>query len=92
MEKPKVFEIIRHTDSTGISGTGTVLWGVEFPDHTGAARWCSKGGVNSTNVYEKADDCIEIHVRKHPENHTDVIWYELTQIMPQAFFTDGDGI
>ena len=35
----RTFQLIRVTDHTGISGTGTVADGCEFPDGTTAVRW-----------------------------------------------------
>lgn len=36
---PRVFVLNRLVDDTGISGTGIVAWGVEFPDGVCAVRW-----------------------------------------------------
>lgn len=44
---PKVFALIRAHDVSGVSGTGTVAYGVEFPDGCVALRWV---GGNPTSV------------------------------------------
>lgn len=38
---PRVFHLQRHSDMTGISGTGCVAWGVLWPDGTVSIRWTS---------------------------------------------------
>lgn len=40
-EYPKAFVLERDEDVTGVSGTGIVAWGVEFPDGVVALRWKS---------------------------------------------------
>lgn len=41
MTEPRAFVLQRDEDDTGVSGTGVVAWGVEFPDGVVALRWCS---------------------------------------------------
>ena len=36
---PAAFVLLRHEDETGVSGTGIVAWGVEFPDGVVALQW-----------------------------------------------------
>lgn len=36
------FVLVRHRDVTGVSGTGVVAYGVEFPDGAAAVRWTSE--------------------------------------------------
>lgn len=38
---PRPFVLVRHTDVSGVSGTGVVAQGVEFADGTVALRWLS---------------------------------------------------
>lgn len=93
MEKPKVFAMIRHTNKNNISVTGDVaLWGIKYPDQSADTRWESNGHASSSTHYDRYEDFQLLHIQLHPENKTEVLWYELTQIMPQAFFEDGDGI
>lgn len=40
-EVPEVFHLERDVDHSGISGTGTVAWGVLWPDGTVSLRWRS---------------------------------------------------
>lgn len=38
----RTFKLVRDSDETGVSGTGIVAWGVEFPDGVVALRWVSE--------------------------------------------------
>ena len=61
---PQRFTLERHIDETGISGTGTVASGIEWPDGTVALRWHSQSNPcppSSTAVYASIDDVIAIH-------------------------------
>jgi hypothetical protein len=53
------FQLVRKEDETGISGTGVVAYGAEFPDGTAVLRWDTK--VNSTVLYSSIDDLKAIH-------------------------------
>ncbi len=55
----RVFELVRDEDETGVSGTGTVAYGVVFPDGTCVLRWDTK--VNSTVFYASITDLLVIH-------------------------------
>lgn len=37
--RPRLFTLQRDTDVTGVSGTGTVVYGVVWPDGTVSVRW-----------------------------------------------------
>ena len=39
---PRVFHLDRLFDQSGVSGTGRVAWGVQWPDGTVSLRWCSE--------------------------------------------------
>ena len=53
------FELHREVDETGISGTGIVATGVEWPDGTCAMHWDTKH--TSTAVYASMEDVVAIH-------------------------------
>lgn len=55
----RLFRLVRHTDPTGVSGTGTVAEGVEFSDGIVVMRWLS--GTPTTTVYDSVDDLKRIH-------------------------------
>lgn len=56
------FVLNREHDETGISGTGLVAFGVEFPDGTVAMRWNSP--IAQTCVWSCVDDIVAIHGHK----------------------------
>jgi hypothetical protein len=53
------FQLVRHEDETGISGTGIVAEGVVFTDGTTVLRWTCE--LTSTCIYESLSDVILIH-------------------------------
>lgn len=56
---PRRFQLVRDVDVTGVSGTGVVAHGVEFPDGTCAYRWAT--GTATTNVADSVADVEVIH-------------------------------
>jgi hypothetical protein len=55
------FELHRHNDSTGFSGTGLVAEGVEFRDGRVTVRWCVPGKPSSTVEWDCIADALEVH-------------------------------
>lgn len=75
IENPQTFEMTRRADESGVSGTGVVLHGCVFPDGTTTVRWAAgAAGVASTVVYASYADFLQIHVRPHPTNGTQIEW------------------
>jgi hypothetical protein len=67
----RFFTLHRMDDETGVSGTGVVAWGVEWPDGSVTLRWV--GATPSTVHYEGG---IE-HVKKvHGHNGKTVIHWK----------------
>lgn len=58
-DEPRLFYLLRRTDVSGVSGTGKVADGVEFPDGSVALRWRSK--FASTAVYDSIELVEAIH-------------------------------
>lgn len=56
------FVLMRDEDETGLSGTGLVAFGVQFPDGTVATRW--NASVAQTCVWSCIEDVIRIHGHK----------------------------
>lgn len=63
------FVLDRHTDQTGISGTGVVAEGVQFADGTVALRWAGRwpssvafyqGGVGAVNAVHGHDGSTQL--------------------------------
>jgi hypothetical protein len=56
---PRLFELVRSEDPSGVSGTGVVALGVEWPDGTVALHW--PGDNPSTAVWGSVDAVLAIH-------------------------------
>jgi len=79
MNEPRLFTIIRHKDSTGLSGTGRIIDGVIF--HTGQVVICWRSDLNQPNtgfssmtIYPSWEAFEHIHIKPHPENQTEVLF------------------
>ena len=59
MNSAKTFKTVRTVDISGVSGTGVVAFGVQFPDGVTVIRWNTP--TSSTAVYASIDDLIAIH-------------------------------
>jgi hypothetical protein len=68
---PRRFQLYRHRDDTGVSGTGVVAWGTVYPNGKVSLAWC--GSRPSVNVYESLDDVTAIHGHN---GQTQVIMYD----------------
>lgn len=53
------FELVRHRDLSGVSGTGVVAEGVEFTDGSVALRW--RGKYPATAVWASVDAALAVH-------------------------------
>lgn len=56
----RTFNLVRHNDVSGISGTGVVAQGVEFDDGTVAVRWIV-GEHRSTVLWANIEAVVAIH-------------------------------
>lgn len=56
-----LFQLYRREDASGVSGTGTVAYGIEFPypNQCAVLGWVTD--TNSVAVYDSIDDVEEIH-------------------------------
>lgn len=66
---PRLFQLVRHEDETGISGTGAVAEGVKFSDGTCVLRWLTEH--SSTAVYASISELEAIHGHN---GKTEVVW------------------
>lgn len=55
----RVFELVRTEDVTGVSGTGVVAWGCQFPDGCTVLRWATEHA--STAIYDSVQKVEAIH-------------------------------
>lgn len=79
MAEPKLFTIMRHADTSGVSGSGRVLDGVIF--HTGQVVICWRSDINQTEsaysslgIYPSWEAFKRIHIDSHPENQAEVVF------------------
>lgn len=72
-EVSRRFVLQRHHDVSGVSGTGTVADGVEFPDGTVALRWRSEWPT-SVVFHDRGVEAVEA-IHGHGGN-TQVVWLD----------------
>lgn len=65
------FLLVRHTDISGVSGTGVVAEGVQFSDSSVAVRW--KGDYPSTAAWADLDGVVAVHGHG---GATEVLWLD----------------
>lgn len=66
---PRRFHLQRHRDVSGVSGTGRVAVGVQWPDGTASVRWL--GERPSTVVWDSMDDAEHVHGHG---GATEIVW------------------
>ena len=64
------FTMQREFDASGVSGTGTVLEGVQFSTGVVVIHWLTPPPRGSISVFDSLDQFLSIHVRPHPDNHS----------------------
>lgn len=65
------FYLYRREDVSGVSGTGVVAYGVQFPDGAVAIRWA--GDHPSTVIWGSLAGALAVHGH---EGRTSVIWLD----------------
>jgi hypothetical protein len=73
-QMPRRFVLDRVEDMTGVSGTGIVAWGVQFPDGSVAIRWNTKW--TSTACYASMDHVANVHLH---HGATQIVWLDLDE-------------
>ena len=68
-EGMRSFTMCRQHDSSGVSGTGTVLEGVLFSTGVVVIHWLTPPPRGSISVFDSIEQFLSIHVRPHPDNH-----------------------
>ena len=76
MKTLKTFKMQRQKDETGVSGVGTVCWGVVFPTKKVVIAWNPKikTPVSSINIFDSFTEFKKVHIDSHPTNGTKIIW------------------
>lgn len=83
----RMFWLIRETDVTGVSGTGTVAEGVEYTDGTVALRWLKAGTARpdhvrpTTVLHDDLDSVIGLHSH---DGKTRVVFEDPTEPEPEV--------
>lgn len=70
---PRGFQLLRHQDISGVSGTGVVADGVLWPDGTASLRW--KGERPSTVHWDRIADAEAVHGHG---GATEIVWLDDT--------------
>lgn len=68
---PRTFQMIRHVDVTGISGTGVIAEGTQFRDGTTVLRWY--GDHPSTAVWPSVEEIAAVHGH---QGATEIRWLD----------------
>jgi hypothetical protein len=74
-DEARIFKMVRNGDETGVSGTGVVADGIEFPNGMVSVCWRSK--TPSVNVYRSFVEFKHVHIDAHPSNDTEIKWAEV---------------
>lgn len=53
------FQLVRHIDVSGVSGTGVVCHGVQFPDGRVVTAW--NAAISQICVWSRLEDVLAIH-------------------------------
>jgi len=72
----RCFTLQRHEDVTGVSGTGLVAWGVEWPDRTVSMRWASDTS-SFINYPGGIADVLKVHGHS---GKTVVVWCKMASV------------
>lgn len=88
---PRRFYLQRHTDVSGVSGTGRVADGILWPDNTVSIRWL--GDRPSTVFWDRLEDAVTVHGHG---GATVIVWldFEETEVeaeLPCLHCLDGHG-
>jgi hypothetical protein len=63
--KPGLYDMVRTTDQTGVSGTGRIAQMAVFEDGSAVVRWLT--GKDSTVCWAKYQDALDVHINCHPD-------------------------
>jgi hypothetical protein len=72
MKEAIPFQMIRHNDENGVSGTGLVCVGAVMPSGRVAVEWTVEGKPNSNGLYQSFGDFMAVHIFSHLANNTEI--------------------
>lgn len=75
MSEPMTFDLLRHTDVSGVSGTGVVAEGVAWSDGTAELRW---KGVNPTSSHHDNGVSSVLAIHGH-DGASEIRWHSLSE-------------
>lgn len=70
---PRTFHIYRYEDESGISGTGVIACGVQFPPPNGRVILGWLTDINSVAVYNSVKELEHLHGH---DGKSEVIWHD----------------
>lgn len=79
------FVLVRQTDVSGVSGTGVIVWGIQWPDGRVAYRWNTK--TATTCVADAVEDVVVIHGHN---GCTELVWLD-TELEAHAWYGEERG-
>jgi len=68
------FTMGREFDVSGVSGTGIVLEGVQFPAGVVVIHWLTPPPRGSISVFDTLEQFLSIHVVPHPGNRAVLVF------------------
>jgi hypothetical protein len=77
--RPRIFELVRYRDLSGISGTGVVAEGCVFTDGSVALRW--RGNNPATAVWPDLESVLAVHGH---HGATEVRWMDPVPVTPST--------
>lgn len=70
------FQLHRHEDVSGVSGTGVVAQGVEFDDGTVVVRWLLRPGAGTRPTTVVHEDIANVEALHGHGGATDIVWID----------------
>ena len=77
------FTMERDADTSGVSGTGTVLEGVQFSTGVVVIHWLTPPPRGSISIFDSLEQFLAIHVMPHPSNNAVITFENGEQLAPQ---------
>lgn len=63
-DRIRTFHVIRSEDETGVSGTGRIMEGIEFPSGRVVVEW--QAPYQTLGIYSSFAEFSQIHIDSHP--------------------------
>ena len=58
---PRLFDLVRYHDPSGVSGMGIVAQGMQTRDGAVSLRWCVPGMPSTWGLFDSVEDLIQLH-------------------------------